>query len=1038
MSSKKSSIQAQLLMPLLLTLVLLVGGFAAAIFSIQKFNLESSSDELIRTASSAFEHDLAEQQELLSSLQRSIVEDPVNIELLANSDRDGLYSKNKALFNHLKIAHSVTHFYFHSVEGVNIIRIHHPQRFGDHVQRFTMTTALQTGKKSWGIELGPLGIFTLRVVLPVFKDNTLVGYLELGKEIEELIQRLETNHNVKAAFLIDKGFLNRQTWESGMGILRRESDWHLMSNHVLSYPSQTKLSQDYLSLLIRTSNNFITDETRNNEEQKDTRLKEFHEFGGEPFLSVKLPLIDAAGNRVGRLVMLKSNKSYVEKVDLLVFWLVVVTSIITFILVLFLRKVLSAADSRIEAQNINLIESQALLKNAQRIAKIGSWVLDHKQRKLSWSAETYRIFGVEPERFTLTLDSFLSLIHPEDKTAVTEAFSQSLQKQSEYQVTHRIVTSDNSVKHVHERCETDYDSDGSPLLSKGTVQDITELVEAEKALYESEEKHRSLLNNSTSVIYMKDLEGHYLFINRKFEELFNVKNDEVEGKNDFDIFPSDVAVAFRDNDSKVIESGETIQTEEEVPQDDGKHTYISVKFPIFDRNGETQAVCGISTDITERIRAEEKILHQAHYDALTNLPNRLLVLDRLGQLLNESERTEDCIAVVFIDLDDFKKIDDSMGHESGDKLLIEAAKRLSKVVRLGDTVGRLGGDEFIILLNNLSRASDARPVVEKLLRIFRQPFLINDRELILTTTAGIAVHPNDGDTPSELLRNADSAMYHAKSSGRNTYSFFTEAMNKGISRRLEIEEQLHGALDRNEMSVHYQSQIDVESGEIIGCEALVRWNNEQLGNISPGEFISIAEQTGDILAIGEFVLRQAVILWSEIKQRTGRAIRVAVNLSPRQFREPKLAENIIRLLNANNMSGEYLEMEITEGVLLSGQGNIRDTFSQLQDKGIVLTLDDFGTGYSSLSYLRKYSFGVLKIDKSFINDVLIDPADSKLVEATIAMSHALDLKVVAEGIETLEQFNMLKSFGCDIAQGFYFARPVNKEMFIANYLSHGS
>lgn len=429
-------------------------------------------------------------------------------------------------------------------------------------------------------------------------------------------------------------------------------------------------------------------------------------------------------------------------------------------------------------------------------------------------------------------------------------------------------------------------------------------------------------------------------------------------------------------------------------------------------------------DNSERLESEALIRHQAHYDALTDLPNRFLALRRLEQLVDASERSGKMLAVIFLDLDDFKKINDSLGHEAGDQLLITAADRLMKATRKEDTVGRLGGDEFIILLDGLSSANDAQPLAENLIGGFRKPFYIDNRQLILTASIGIAIYPNDGKTPSELLRNADSAMYHTKSIGRNTYSYFTHAMNKEVSRRLAIEEQIHGALERGELQVHYQIQLDIRDGSIMGAEALLRWNNPVLGNVSPAEFIPIAEQTGVIEPMGEFILHRALETAHTWQQTFNDDFRIAINLSPRQFRNPNLVQLINDSVNQLGMQPKDLELEITEGVLLSGHAYTLDALMALSEAGFCISMDDFGTGYSSLSYLRTYPFQILKIDRSFIKDMNNDDTSKELIIATIEMAHALGIRVIAEGVETQEQFDELSFMMCDYAQGFLISKPV--------------
>ncbi len=432
--------------------------------------------------------------------------------------------------------------------------------------------------------------------------------------------------------------------------------------------------------------------------------------------------------------------------------------------------------------------------------------------------------------------------------------------------------------------------------------------------------------------------------------------------------------------------------------------------------------------IGEQISAEQKIKHQAHYDGLTGLPNRFLALDRLSQMIKEAERSNEKVAVLFIDLDRFKKINDTLGHASGDRLLVEAALRISDSVRAGDTVGRLGGDEFIVLIGGITNANEVMAVAENLIRRIGEVFVIDGKELLITGSIGISLFPDDSRDKNELISKADSAMYHSKDSGRNTFSYFTDSMNRNVTRQLAIEEQILNALDRGEFEVVYQQKVDLELNRIIGCEALLRWHNEALGSISPAEFIPVAEQTGLIVPIGEFVLNEALGRTREW-QRIEPDLNIAVNVSPRQFRDPDLINKISRALHEYGIKSSDLELEITEGVLMSEYVHIDEALNELARLGVVIAMDDFGTGYSSLSYLRQYPFGVIKIDRSFIQDIVRNSMSLKLNHAAIAMAHALNIRVVAEGVETETQFRILHGMQCDVAQGYYFGKPVPAAQF---------
>ena len=499
-----------------------------------------------------------------------------------------------------------------------------------------------------------------------------------------------------------------------------------------------------------------------------------------------------------------------------------------------------------------------------------------------------------------------------------------------------------------------------------------------------------------------------------------VSPEQFIGKKMIDVLPEKVAHKFQLHIEKATTQGKMVSFEYELNMPEGIN-YYEARVRLLAKKSQMMVII---RDISEPHRSAELIRRQAHFDSLTALPNRFLSLDRLSQILMEVQKNHEKAAIFFLDLDDFKKVNDSLGHEVGDKLLIEAAHRLQQALKKNDTVGRLGGDEFIVLISSLDDESDALVIADRLLKAFRKPFKLEGRDLILTLSIGIAISPKDGTSASVLLRNADTAMYQAKALGRNTSSFFTPQMNVAMRRRFEIEEQMHGALERNEFELYYQPQIDVKTNTIIGAEALLRWHNIVLGEITPDEFIPIAEQTGLIAPIGVFVINQALRFLNEWQTVNNQQYTMAVNLSPRQFRDPELVNIIIHALNENTISNECLELEITEGVLMDGQTSIREALLQIDELGIKLSMDDFGTGYSSLSYLREYPFDVLKIDRSFISGITDNKADCNLVKAAIAMSHSLEIKVVAEGVETKEQLDLLNELNCDIAQGFYLSKPL--------------
>ncbi|MBB1274760.1 bifunctional diguanylate cyclase/phosphodiesterase [Psychromonas sp. SR45-3] len=556
--------------------------------------------------------------------------------------------------------------------------------------------------------------------------------------------------------------------------------------------------------------------------------------------------------------------------------------------------------------------------------------------------------------------------------------------------------------------------------------DLSDVRYAQEQAIFKEKMLEAVFEASPDLFFLMTEEGIIIDYRAHDKKSLYIPPNKFIGKSMVDVLPEHVANKFKLHFNRALQQEGEASFEYELAMPYGM-VYFEARISHLPDNKQ---ILGIVRDITERHKSSEIIRQHAYFDTLTLLPNRFLALDRLSQMLNEAERNNECAAVFFIDLDDFKKVNDSLGHEVGDKLLIAAANRLNSAIRKEDTVGRLGGDEFIVLIRDIKSDHDASIIADALLNIFREPLRIDGRELILTLSIGISMYPQNGDNASELLRNSDIAMYQAKALGRNAYSFFTKEMNVTMLRRFEIEEQMHGALERNEFEVYYQPLLDVKTKKIIGAEALLRWHNHSLGHITPDEFIPIAEHTGLIIPIGQFVIQQALSFLTYWQQVTQNKYVMAVNLSPSQFRDKELFNFVKNILRDENLTANSLELEITEGVLMTGQSYVAETLMQFDLLGVKLSMDDFGTGYSSLSYLRQYAFDVLKIDRSFINGITLNDEDRNLVKAAIAMAHSLGLAVVAEGVEMHGQLLLLEELGCDFAQGFYFSKPVPAEQFI--------
>ncbi len=553
-------------------------------------------------------------------------------------------------------------------------------------------------------------------------------------------------------------------------------------------------------------------------------------------------------------------------------------------------------------------------------------------------------------------------------------------------------------------------------------------------LRQREEHLRKLsqaVEQSPVSILITNRDGIIEYVNPKFVAITGYAQAEVIGQNPNILKSGYIAEETYHTLWQTIVEGKEWQGEFHNRKKNGEFFWESVLIsPIKDNSGNITHFLGIKEDITVRKQYEEKLLHQANFDHLTDLPNRILAFDRLVQALASARRQRQLVAVLFLDLDQFKRVNDTLGHGVGDELLIEVGKRLQACIGEGDTLARLGGDEFLVILSCLMHLPQAEVIAQKLIMTLSAPFLLENREIFISASIGITVFPNDADDPHTLLRNADAAMYKAKESGCNNYQFFTTAMNESALKRLELESELRYALERHELSVYYQPQMLLRNHHLIGAEALLRWHSEKFGDISPAQFIPIAETTGLIETIGAWVLHTACKQAKQWQTELRISLRVAVNVSPYQFKSGRLLEVVSQALEESGLMPNCLELELTESLLMENAEETCATLKQLKQLGVSLALDDFGTGYSSLSYLKYFPFDLLKIDRAFIKDLAFKNEDASLTAAIIMMAHSLGLTVVAEGVENQEQLAFLHVQGCDLVQGYYVSKPLSVDKFV--------
>lgn len=556
------------------------------------------------------------------------------------------------------------------------------------------------------------------------------------------------------------------------------------------------------------------------------------------------------------------------------------------------------------------------------------------------------------------------------------------------------------------------------------TRDITELRRTERALLEAEELFRQFANIIPEAFWVREADSEQILLISPGWKTITGWPPPAERQGFLEIVhPEDydkVLTETRRNPSGGVD------IEYRIVRRDGVTRWIHVRtYPILNQANEVYRVAGVAEDITERKVAEERLLQIAHYDALTSLPNRTLFYESMKRILESAKQHHSTVGVMFVDLDRFKVVNDSLGHSMGDDLLQQVAERLVDCVRVRDVVGRLGGDEFALIVPGLDSPDAATAVALKVLEAFALPFELSGRETFISASIGITIYPDDATDADTLLRYADTAMYRAKAEGRNAYRYYTAEMNARAQERLELESALRHAQDRQEFQLYYQPKLDLRTGEISGVEALLRWQRPGVGLVAPMEFIPVLEETGQIASVGEWVISQACRQIKAWEQDGIRPVPIAVNLSGRQFHQKDLSQVLSRILQEHGVVPELLELELTESTLIS---QAEETIRILQDikaLGTHISVDDFGTGYSSLGYLKRFPINVIKIDRSFVKDILSNWEDASLTLAIIGIAHNLGMKVVAEGVETPEQLEFLARNGCNEIQGYTFHRPLN-------------
>jgi diguanylate cyclase (GGDEF)-like protein/PAS domain S-box-containing protein len=673
--------------------------------------------------------------------------------------------------------------------------------------------------------------------------------------------------------------------------------------------------------------------------------------------------------------------------------------------------------------NHALRESESRIRNLFEQAADGIFIITAENRYVEANAEGLRMYGYSREEFLRLGVSDILAEHERDRRPAG--------------VSRMMAGAPHLQEWTHVRKDgTTFPAEVSARpLAEGQylviVRDLTARREAERETRRAFERFEKIFLAAPEAMSIGDMEGgRLMLVNDAFCETFGYTREEL-------LAPASIEsglwtdVTRREEIITALRDGRTVRgMEGQIRRRSGELRDVLCSGEAIEFGNETRLLLMFS-DITERKRADEHIKYLATHDSLTDLPNRNLILDRITQAIAHTRRTGGQLALVYLDLDRFKVINDGFGHPFGDAMLKAVAERLCNAVREGDTVARHSGDEFMILLANLRKTTDVYIVTQKIIETFVRPFALEGRETYLTASIGVSIFPQDGDNADALIAAADAAMYHSKGLGRNTFRFFTREMSEETQRRFDLETGLRGAIAQDQLHLEYQPKVDLGSGRITGCEALLRWTHPEFGAVSPGRFIPIAEDSGLIVPIGDWVLRTACAQNKAWQDAGLPPISVSVNVSARQFLKQDVVAWVMTTLKATGLPADWLELELTEGLIAQDTEKVIAAVNQLKTVGVKFSIDDFGTGYSSLSYLKNFRVDSLKIDQSFVRNMLTQPDDAAIVRGVISLAHSLKLKVVAEGVETAEQSRFLRLNRCDELQGFYFGRPVPASEFAA-------
>ncbi len=958
---KTANLKARILIPMALALALALGALIAGLFIEQDEHTEKELTRTVQSLQENYKAILEERAQKLIAILDSITDDAGLRKTLKTANRESMLAYTNPLFQRLKSKYKITHFYIHNPQRVNLLRVHQPERYGDTINRFTMLAAERSGNTSYGVELGPLGIFTLRAVSPIWDQGSILGYIELGEEVDSLISNIAPILDVELIIAIDKDFIKRADWETGMRMLARETNWDQYPDSVIALQTH-QLPADIISTLMKQGAKSRSAESGGIEVVWQDRR----------YRLASAELLDAGNRVVGELLVLRDMTARINSSHTTLLLIAAGALLLSVVLISFFYFVLDQAEN-------------ALITCWQ------SWQEDGDKKKPHISIHKILIFLMVS---IFTAELAVMLILPENFSMMQAALIDAgILIIVLFPMLYLIITSAN-------------------------VQQRKQYLQIEHVA----QRMGRILDQSANEIYIFNADDmHFVEVSEGARKHLGYNMNELKQLTPVDLKPEFTYGEFEDLIEPQLQGKEQQLTFETVHEcKDGTRYPVEVSLQLSSE--ETPPVfIAIINDISERNKYIAELEHKALYDSLTELPNRFLLHDRLQHALKAAKRDSLHLAIIIIDIARLNDINATFGHSGGDLVLQEIANRLRKSLRKSDTVARLDSAEFALVMP-AALFEHIHITIDKIHSLFEQTITVDDVALEIEAVFGIAMYPDHGDTADILLQRANIALRAAK---KETFEFSVYDLENDPSslRRLKLFGELRQAIMKKELFLHYQPQIDIRTSKIISVEALARWHHPVEGMIPPNDFIPMIEQSGLIKPFTLWVLDEAIGQLKRWSQQ-GVNLTIAVNLSARNLLDPRLPDAIAAMLEIHNVDPTRLTLEVTESAIMTRPEKALKILTRLHDMGFKLSIDDFGTGYSSLAYLKKFPVDELKIDQSFVFDLAKNNEDIIIVRSTIDLAQNMGLKVVAEGVEDEHVLAKLSTLSCNLAQGYHMSRPL--------------